>query len=96
MKLTHQQVLHVAKLARLAVTDDEVAQYVQQLSSILDAVDVLATVDTGAVGDTVDSHGTETLHLRPDEVDGEVGTARALSNAPAVQDSSFAIPKVLE
>ncbi|MBL8920008.1 MAG: Asp-tRNA(Asn)/Glu-tRNA(Gln) amidotransferase subunit GatC [Myxococcaceae bacterium] len=95
MKLTEQQVLHVAKLARLALTPGEVTTYRQQLSAILDAVDALAQVDTSNVPPT-SSVNPSAAHLRPDAVSGEVGTKAALANAPEVSGTSFAIPKVLE
>lgn len=95
MKLTEQQVLHVAKLARLALTPDEVATFKNQLSAILDAVDELAQVDSATT--LVAPAGSEGLALlRQDVVQGEVGTEAALANAPQVAGTSFAIPKVLE
>lgn len=93
MKLTDQQVRHVAKLARLALTLDEVTRYGAQLSAILDAVEVLGQVDVSAVSPPAQ---TQTPHLRDDEVQGELGAKVALSNAPQVSGTSFAIPKVLE
>jgi aspartyl-tRNA(Asn)/glutamyl-tRNA(Gln) amidotransferase subunit C len=94
MKLTDNQVLHVAKLARLALSPDEVAAFQQQLSAILDAVDELAQVDTTGV--SVVPFGDGTPHLRDDVVQGEVGAKAALQNAPQASGTSFAIPKVLE
>jgi aspartyl-tRNA(Asn)/glutamyl-tRNA(Gln) amidotransferase subunit C len=95
MKLTEQQVLHVAKLARLSLTPAEVGAFTQQLSAILDAVDELAQVDTSSVPPPASSEQA-TAHLRDDVVQGEVGTSAALRNAPAVSGTSFLIPKVIE
>jgi aspartyl-tRNA(Asn)/glutamyl-tRNA(Gln) amidotransferase subunit C len=95
MKLTEQQVRHVARLARLALTPDELSKYGAQLSAILDAVDALSQVDTTGVPATSVS-GPSTPHLREDVVAGEVGVKAALANAPQVEGSSFAIPKVIE
>ncbi|MBM4778407.1 MAG: Asp-tRNA(Asn)/Glu-tRNA(Gln) amidotransferase subunit GatC [Archangiaceae bacterium] len=106
MKLTEHQVQHVARLARLALTPDELSKYGAQLSAILDAVDALSQVDTSGVPPTsgVDTSelearlrlGGSTPHLREDVVAGEVGAKAALANAPQVEGSSFAIPKVIE
>ncbi|MBL8940107.1 MAG: Asp-tRNA(Asn)/Glu-tRNA(Gln) amidotransferase subunit GatC [Archangium sp.] len=95
MKLTELQVRHVARLARLALTPDELSKYGAQLSAILDAVDALSAVDTtgGAATSVI---GASTPHLREDVVAGEVGAKAALANAPQVEGSSFAIPKVIE
>lgn len=95
MKLTEQQVQHVARLARLALTPDEFSKYGAQLSAILDAVDALSQVDTTGIAPT-SVIGASTLHLREDVVAGEVGAQTALANAPRVEGSSFAIPKVIE
>lgn len=95
MKLTEQQVRHVAKLARLALTREELDTFGQQLSHVLDAVDALAQVDTSALGGPAGSDGA-TPHLREDVVSGETGTKVALANAPLAVGSSFAIPRVLE
>ncbi len=95
MRLTEQQVQHVARLARLALTPEETSKYGAQLSAILDAVDALSQVDTTGVAPTSVS-GASTPHLREDIVAGEVGARAALANAPQVEGSSFAIPKVIE
>lgn len=95
MKLTDQQVLHVAKLARLTLSADELATYRQQLSAILEAVDQLSLVDTTGVPPTT-AVGAAAPHQRDDVVAGEVGPKVALANAPQVQGGHFAIPKVIE
>jgi aspartyl-tRNA(Asn)/glutamyl-tRNA(Gln) amidotransferase subunit C len=95
MKLTHEQVRHVANLARLTLTPSEVEAYQQRLSVILEAVDQLALVDTSGVEPT--AHVLPgSSHQRADEAAPESGTAQALSNAPQVSGTSFLIPKVIE
>lgn len=95
MKLNDEQVRHVARLARLSLSAEEVATYGQQLSAILDAVETLSTVDTTGVEPT-SVVGSAAPELRDDVVAGELGAERALANAPQRSGSSFAIPKVLE
>jgi aspartyl-tRNA(Asn)/glutamyl-tRNA(Gln) amidotransferase subunit C len=95
MKLTEAQVLHVAKLARLALTPAEVATFTQQLSAILDAVDALGQADPAGVA-PVAPPAQGLAQLRDDVVAGEVGAAAALRNAPQTSGSSFVLPKVLE
>lgn len=95
MKLTLEQVRHVAALARLSLTPDEEKRYQEQLSEILDAVDALNAVDTSGVEPT--SHATrgETA-LREDVVRPSLGAERAVANAPAKVGTQFAVPKILE
>jgi len=95
MKLTIQQVRHVASLARLALTAEEEARLLTQLSAILDAVDTLAQVDTTDVPPTA-SVSTAEPPSRSDEPKAMWPTDEVLRNAPRRIDTSFAIPRVLE
>lgn len=95
MKLTIEQVRHVANLARLAVSAEEEERFRVQLSAILDAVDTLAQVDTSNVPPT--SHVLDVaVHARPDEVGEQLPVKDALANAPEKYGTSFAIPRVIE
>ena len=95
MKLTPEQVRHVANLARLQLTAEEETRYGAQLSAILDAVEKLGALDTGAVEPT--SHATfgETL-LREDAAKPSLPPEKSLKNAPSKVGTSFAVPKILE
>ena len=95
MSLNADQVRRVARLARLEVRDDEVDHYATQLSRILDMVDQLAAVDTG---DTLPmAHPLSMVQrLRADEVTETDRREVFQSNAPAVQDGLFLVPKVIE
>ncbi len=94
MKLERAQVRHVAKLARLALSPDDEARAVTQLSAILDAMDTLAQVDTTGVEPTAQVSFGE--HRRPDVVTGHLGVEQALAAAPQRVGGSFAIPRVIE
>lgn len=95
MKLAAEQVKHVAKLARLALSAEEEARFGEQLSQVLDAVEQLAAVDTTGVPPTV--FGQQAVAAtRPDEARGELTVDEALSNAPQKHGGSFAIPRVIE
>lgn len=96
MKLTLEQVRHVADLARLALSSSEVEAYQHRLSVILEAVDSLREVDTSSVESTSHAHDGGLVHLRPDHASTESGTQRAVANAPQVSGTSFVIPKVIE
>lgn len=94
MKLSADQVRHVAALARLALTPEEQARAAQQLSAILDAMEALAAVDTEGVPPS--GQLTRGEHLRRDEVTSHMGAERALAAAPARTGTSFAIPRVID
>jgi aspartyl-tRNA(Asn)/glutamyl-tRNA(Gln) amidotransferase subunit C len=95
MKLSREQVHHVATLAHLALTPEEEAKMQEQLSAILDAVETLRELDTSAVDPT--SHATEAVAgWREDVVQPSLPVDKALANAPARVGTSFAVPRILE
>lgn len=94
MKLSLEQVRHVANLARLTLSPEEEARTAEQLSAILDAVEALKAVDTEGVPPT--SALSSGKALRADEITGHLGAARAVDGAPQAVGTSFAIPRVIE
>ena len=95
MSVNADQVRHVARLARLALGDDEIDRMVPELNNILGWVEQLGEVDTDGVEPltaVIDNH----LRLRDDVVnDGNIRDA-ILKNAPDAQHGFFAVPKVIE
>ena len=95
MTVTADIVRHVAKLARIAMTDAEIAELVPELNNILGWVDQLAEVDTDGV-EPLTAVIDLKLRLRDDVVtDGNVRD-KVLANAPDAQHGFFAVPKVIE
>ena len=94
MKITADQIQHVAKLARLEIEPQAVNKLADQLATILSYVDKLEEVDTRDVPAT--SHAIAlTNAFRPDEVRDSLPNDAALENAPAKEDGSFVVPKVI-
>ena len=95
MSVNAEQVRHVAKLARIAMSDAEVEALVPELNNILGWVDQLGAVDTDGV-EPLTAVIDQKLRLRDDVVnDGDVRDA-VLLNAPDAQHGFFAVPKVIE
>ena len=95
MKLSLEQVRHVAGLARLKLTPEEEERYRLQLSAILDSMDLLNELDLTGVAPM--SHGSSTSGAaRDDVVSEQLSVERGLANAPERSGTSFAIPKVIE
>lgn len=93
--LDEAAVRHVAHLARLSVTDEEVARFAAQLSSILQYFDQLKEVDTSGVEPT--AHPLPVTNVfREDTVLSPWTADAALHNAPQHRDQFFQVPKVLE
>ena len=95
MSVDTQQVRHIAKLARIAMSDEEVDAMVPELNNILGWVEQLGEVDTGGV-EPLTAVIDQKLRLRDDVVtDGDRRDA-VLANAPEGQHGFFAVPKVIE
>jgi len=94
-KLDGATVRHVARLARLSVSDEELARFAEQLSSILDYVAQLNELDTTDVPPAAHPLPVKNV-FRADEVREPWDAERALSNAPDRQNGFFKVPKVLE
>ena len=91
MALTREEVLHVARLARLALTDEEVERFREQLSAILDAVGTVAELDLGDVEPT--SHPLDVVNVwAEDEPRPSLPLDEALANAPDREGSFFRVP----
>lgn len=95
MKLTVEQVRHVATLARLSLTPEEEERYATQLSAVLEAVGQLEALDVSGVEPTSHASLASSL-LREDVTRPSLPPEKALANAPARVGTSFAVPKILE
>ncbi len=95
MSLSEAEVRHVARLARLALTDDEITVMRAQLSAILDYIAMLQEVDVSNVPPTAQVTGLTTV-WRPDVVDEMLTQEQALANAPDQQDGMFRVRAVFE
>ena len=95
MKITMQEVEHVARLARLELTAEEKERMRAQLDSILSYIDKLNELDTTAVEPT--SHVLPMTNVfREDEVTPSLAQEEILANAPERHDRFFRVPRILE
>jgi len=94
MKITKDEVLYVADLARLDLDDESIEKYAGQIDNILEYVDKLKAVDTEGVRPT--SHAIFlTNAFREDENKQHLERDQVLANAPEKEDGSFIVPKVV-
>jgi len=93
-RLTRDEVIHVAKLARLSLTEAEVDMFTSQMSAILDHVAELQTLELDDVKPM--SHPMPLTNVvRPDVVRPSLAPADFLSSAPAAEAGMFKVPPVL-
>jgi aspartyl-tRNA(Asn)/glutamyl-tRNA(Gln) amidotransferase subunit C len=91
MAISREQVLHVAELARLDLTDEEVERFTEQLDAILEAVGKVSELDLADVEPT--SHPLALVNVwREDEPRASLGIDDALANAPDREDDAFRVP----
>jgi aspartyl-tRNA(Asn)/glutamyl-tRNA(Gln) amidotransferase subunit C len=89
--IDRQQVLHVARLARLELSEEELERMAGELSGILEHVDRIAALDLDGVAPT--SHVVELSNvLRADEPEPCLPRERALEQAPDPADGAFRVP----
>jgi aspartyl-tRNA(Asn)/glutamyl-tRNA(Gln) amidotransferase subunit C len=88
-------IARVAGLARIALTDDELAEYAAQLENILDHAERVQALPTEGVEPT--SHPLPMVNaFRPDVVTGSLCRDEALAGAPEVEDGYFRVPRILD
>jgi aspartyl-tRNA(Asn)/glutamyl-tRNA(Gln) amidotransferase subunit C len=91
MTITREQVLHVASLAQLGLSEEEVERFSEQLSAILEAVGKIAELDLADVEPT--SHPLDLVNVfAVDEPEPSLAREEALTNAPDPEDGSFGVP----
>ncbi len=99
MSISSEQITATARLARLRVDESEVAELTRRISSILDMVDQMQSVDTSGIEPMANSLDA-VQHLRPDEVvepeDKISSRDEFLAIAPASEDGLFLVPRVIE
>jgi len=95
MKITKDEVLYVADLARLNLDEDAIDKFAGQIGDILDYVDKLNEVNTDGVQPT--SHAISlTNAFREDESQEHLDREQVLANAPDQEDGNFVVPKIIE
>ncbi len=93
-RLTRQDVAHVADLARLELTEEELEQFTGQLAEVLDHAADIASLDLAGVVPTAHAMAVTNV-LRPDELRPCIDREEALAQAPSVEDHRFKVPPIL-
>jgi aspartyl-tRNA(Asn)/glutamyl-tRNA(Gln) amidotransferase subunit C len=93
-RLSHTDVEHVANLARLALSAEEVDRFTDQLAVVLDHAQDVAALDLEGVPPT--AHPVPLVNvLRPDDVRPCLDREEVLAQAPAAEDHRFRVPRIL-
>ena len=95
MSVSPEQVRHIAKLARIAMSDEELDRLLPELNNILGWVEQLGEVNTDGV-EPLTAVIDQKLRLRDDVVNDGDRRDAVLANAPEAEHGFFAVPKVIE
>lgn len=94
MQVGKEEILHIAKLAALNIREDEIEEYRKNLQDILNFANIVNSVDTDNVSETIGS--TDNVNMfREDEIKEFEDKEALLQNAPEKQNNMFSIPKVI-
>lgn len=93
-RLTRQDVAHVAALARLALSEEELDLYTDQLAEVLDHAADIASLDLAGVAPTAHAMAVTNV-LRADEPHACLDRAEVLAQAPDVEADRFKVPRIL-
>lgn len=93
-RLSRDDVAHVARLARLDLSEEEIERYTGQLAAVLDHAADVAALDLADVAPTAHPLPLRNV-FRPDEVQAGLDRDEVLAQAPAAEDGRFRVPRIL-
>ena len=94
MQIEDKDVLHIAKLARLKLANNELESYKKNLQEILDFADTINHVNTDDIGETIGINENYNV-FRKDKIVQDSDKDELLANAPSQDEGMFRIPKVI-
>jgi len=95
MKITKDEVMYVAGLARLDIDETSIDSFAQQLGKILEYIETLNSVDTEGVAPTFHAISI-TNAFREDKEKNHLDREKVLANAQEAENGSFVVPKIIE
>ena len=95
MTISREEIIHIAKLASLNLTDKEIDRYTKDMQEILNFAETVNKVDTNSITETVGINGSFNV-FRKDEVKQEYSKEELLKNAPSQDEGMFRLPKFIQ
>ena len=94
MAISKEEIVHMAKLGSLNLSEAEIEGYAKDITEILDFANMVNSVNTDEVNETIGANENYNV-FRKDEIVQTVDKAALLQNAPSKDDGMFRIPKVI-
>ena len=95
MSISKEEIIHIAKLAILNLTEDEIEKYAKDMTDILEFAEIVNNLDTNEIKETVGINGEYNV-FRKDEIKPSMDRDELLKNSPSSEDGMFRIPKVIQ
>ena len=95
MAINKEEIIHIAKLASLNLTEEEIEKYAKDMTDILEFAEIVNNLDTDKIKETVGINGEYNV-FRKDEIKPSMDREELLRNAPSHEDGMFRIPKVIQ
>ncbi|MDO5032856.1 Asp-tRNA(Asn)/Glu-tRNA(Gln) amidotransferase subunit GatC [Corynebacterium sp.] len=93
-EISRDEVAHLAKLSRLALSEEELKHFATQIDKIVDSVSAVGQVNTEGVEPMSHPHSVD-APMRPDEIVRLLTAEQALDQAPDAEDDRFVVPQIL-
>ncbi|MBR1540128.1 MAG: Asp-tRNA(Asn)/Glu-tRNA(Gln) amidotransferase subunit GatC [Clostridia bacterium] len=94
MAISKEEIIHIAKLASLNLSEEEIAKYANDMTDILEFAEIVNNLNTDDIKETVGINGEYNV-FRKDEVKQSISKEELLKNAPSQDEGMFRIPKVI-
>lgn len=94
MAISKEEIIHIAKLADLNLSEEEIERYANDMTNILEYANMINSVNTEEVGETIGANENYNV-FRKDEIIQDFDREVLLQNAPSKDDGMFRIPKVI-
>lgn len=95
MKVSKEELLHIANLSDLKIADNEIENYLSNLQDILNYTSILEKAPIGDLGETIGANDNENV-FRKDEIKEFINKDQLLENGPDLENNMFKIPKVIQ
>ena len=95
MAISKEEIIHIAKLASLNLSEEEIAKYANDMTDILEFAEIVNNLNTDDIKETVGINGEYNV-FRKDEVKQSISKEELLKNAPSQDEGMFRIPKVIQ
>jgi aspartyl-tRNA(Asn)/glutamyl-tRNA(Gln) amidotransferase subunit C len=94
MAISKEEIIHIAKLASLNLSDEEIDRYTNDMQEILEFANTVNEVSTENISETIGTNGIYNV-FRKDEIKQNISKEELLKNAPSQDEGMFRIPKVI-